>query len=72
MTFGRGLLHLWPLDPDATYLNHGTVGVTPRQVLEAQQSPDAFAEWILVQDLPVGGHVVRVLESGATISHARA
>ena len=37
MTFGRSFLSLWPLDPDATYLNHGTVGVTPRVVLEAQQ-----------------------------------
>jgi isopenicillin-N epimerase len=37
MTFGRSLLSLWPLDPDATYLNHGTVGVTPRALLEAQQ-----------------------------------
>jgi isopenicillin-N epimerase len=37
MTFGRSLLPLWPLDPDAIYLNHGTVGVTPRRVLEAQQ-----------------------------------
>ena len=37
MTFGRALLPLWPLDPDATYLNHGTVGVTPRRVLDAQQ-----------------------------------
>jgi isopenicillin-N epimerase len=37
MTFGRALLPLWPLDPDAIYLNHGTVGVTPRCVLEAQQ-----------------------------------
>ena len=31
------MLPLWPLDPAATYLNHGTVGVVPRQVLEAQQ-----------------------------------
>jgi isopenicillin-N epimerase len=37
MTFGRPLLPLWPLDPAAIYLNHGTVGVTPRRVLEAQQ-----------------------------------
>src|SRR6185436_2003712 len=37
VTFGRALLPLWPLDPDAIYLNHGTVGVTPRRVLEAQQ-----------------------------------
>ncbi len=38
MTFGRALLPLWPLDPDAIYLNHGTVGVPPRHVLEAQQA----------------------------------
>jgi isopenicillin-N epimerase len=37
MTFGRSLLPLWPLDPDATYLNHGTVGVTPHAVLDAQR-----------------------------------
>jgi isopenicillin-N epimerase len=37
MTFGRSMLPLWPLDPAATYLNHGTVGVTPRQVLDVQQ-----------------------------------
>ena len=28
----------WPLDRDITYLNHGTVGVTPRRVLAAQQA----------------------------------
>jgi isopenicillin-N epimerase len=38
MTFGRSMLPRWPLDPAATYLNHGTVGVAPRQVLEAQQA----------------------------------
>jgi isopenicillin-N epimerase len=37
MAFGRAsMLPLWPLDPAATYLNHGTVGVVPRPVLEAQ------------------------------------
>jgi len=35
--FGRSCLSLWPLDPAATYLNHGTVGVVPRQVLDAQR-----------------------------------
>jgi isopenicillin-N epimerase len=35
---GRGALRHWPLDPDITYLNHGTVGVTPRRVLAAQQA----------------------------------
>lgn len=34
--FGRSLLPLWPLDPTITYLNHGTVGATPRAVLAAQ------------------------------------
>ncbi len=37
MEFGRSLLALWPLDPAATYLNHGTVGVVPVRVAEAQQ-----------------------------------
>jgi isopenicillin-N epimerase len=36
--FGRPLLAHWYLDPDFTYLNHGTVGATPRVVLEAQHA----------------------------------
>ena len=28
--YGRHLLDLWLLDPDVAYLNHGTVGVTPK------------------------------------------
>ena len=36
--FGRSLLAEFPLDPSITYLNHGTVGVTPRRVLAAQQA----------------------------------
>jgi isopenicillin-N epimerase len=35
--FGSALDAEWPLDPTITYLNHGTVGVTPRRVLAAQQ-----------------------------------
>ena len=31
------MLEHWMLDPDCTYLNHGTVGATPRRVLEKQQ-----------------------------------
>lgn len=37
-TFGRDMLRHWPLDPECTYLNHGTVGVTPKRVLERQQA----------------------------------
>jgi isopenicillin-N epimerase len=35
--FGRAMLAHWGLDPAITYLNHGTVGATPRRVLAAQQ-----------------------------------
>jgi isopenicillin-N epimerase len=38
VTFGRPLRSLWPLDPELTYLNHGTVGVTPWAVLRAQEA----------------------------------
>lgn len=37
-TFGRPLLERWLLDPAVTYLNHGTVGATPRPVLAAQRA----------------------------------
>jgi isopenicillin-N epimerase len=37
-TFGRSMLQHWLLDPDITYLNHGTVGAPPRRVLEKQQA----------------------------------
>ena len=36
--FGRSFLDHWWLDPATTYLNHGTVGATPRVVLEAQHA----------------------------------
>jgi isopenicillin-N epimerase len=32
------MLEHWLLDPDCTYLNHGTVGATPRRVLQRQQA----------------------------------
>lgn len=38
MTYGRHLRSEWLLDPAITYLNHGTVGATPRRVLEAQRA----------------------------------
>jgi len=37
-SFGRSMLEHWLLDPAVTYLNHGTVGATPRRVLAAQQA----------------------------------
>jgi isopenicillin-N epimerase len=37
-SFGRALRAEWLLDPDITYLSHGTVGATPRRVLAAQQA----------------------------------
>ncbi|HEY4220793.1 MAG TPA: aminotransferase class V-fold PLP-dependent enzyme, partial [Myxococcota bacterium] len=36
-TFGRANLDQWLLDPAVTYLNHGTVGATPKRVLARQQ-----------------------------------
>jgi len=38
MTFGRAMRAEWTLDPEVTYLNHGTVGAVPRRVLAAQQA----------------------------------
>jgi len=37
-SFGRPMRAHWPLDPDLTYLNHGTVGVVPRRVMAVQQA----------------------------------
>jgi isopenicillin-N epimerase len=37
-TFGRSMLEHFLLDPDITYLNHGTVGVPPKRVLDKQQA----------------------------------
>ena len=36
--FGRAMRSEWMLDPDCTYLNHGTVGAPPRKVLAVQQA----------------------------------
>ncbi|HEX4955304.1 MAG TPA: aminotransferase class V-fold PLP-dependent enzyme [Thermoanaerobaculia bacterium] len=37
-SFGPAMLPDWPLEAGVTYLNHGTVGVTPKRVLAAQQA----------------------------------
>jgi isopenicillin-N epimerase len=36
--FGHAMREQWVLDPQITYLNHGTVGAPPRRVLERQQA----------------------------------
>jgi isopenicillin-N epimerase len=36
--FGRSMLEHWRLDPECTYLNHGTVGAPPTRVLRRQQA----------------------------------
>ncbi|MCL6530777.1 MAG: aminotransferase class V-fold PLP-dependent enzyme [Meiothermus ruber] len=36
--FGRAMRAHWFLDPSIIYLNHGTVGATPKQVLAVQQA----------------------------------
>ena len=38
MSFGRQWLREWSFEPDLIYLNHGTVGATPRVVQRAQQA----------------------------------
>lgn len=43
--FGAGMRAHWRLDPDVSYLNHGTVGATPLRVLAAQQEIRDLIEW---------------------------
>jgi isopenicillin-N epimerase len=63
-TFGRSFLAHWWLDPEITYLNHGTVGATPRVVLEAQHAwqrrieaqPASFLFRELIDAMPADPH----------------
>src|SRR4030095_4721923 len=38
LPFGKPMLAEWSFDPGTIYLNHGTVGVTPRRILAVQQA----------------------------------
>lgn len=38
IAFGHAAKELWPLEAGISYLNHGTVGVTPKAVLQAQSA----------------------------------
>ena len=50
MRYGRAIRHLWELAEDAAFLNHGSFGACPREVLAEQDrirrtmesAPDAF------------------------------
>ena len=76
--FGRAVRAEWPLDPTITYLNHGTVGVTPRRVLAAQQQirdeierqPSRFLlrELTSISVGPPGGEPPRMRQAAAAVA----
>ena len=77
MTFGRGMLEHWLLDPSNTYLNHGTVGATPRRVLRTQQAlrdemerqPSQFMLRELNGEQPMPGRTIsRLREASAAVA----
>lgn len=43
-TFGHAMLPEWSFEPGTTYLNHGTVGATPKRVTQAQDALRALFE----------------------------
>ncbi|MDP7548483.1 MAG: aminotransferase class V-fold PLP-dependent enzyme [Alphaproteobacteria bacterium] len=53
--FGHGMRDLWSLEAGAIYLNHGTVGVTPNEVMAAQwaikQRIEAHPARFMLRDL---------------------
>jgi isopenicillin-N epimerase len=56
--YGHGMRSLWPLDAGAIYLNHGTVGVTPVEVMAAQwdikQRIEAHPARFMLRDMKPG------------------
>ncbi len=76
--FGRPMLDRWFLDPAFTYLNHGTVGATPRRVLaeqrriveEIERQPAQFIlrETSNPHRLDVGGEPSRMRRAAAQVA----
>ena len=76
--FGPAIRAEWPLDPTITYLNHGTVGVTPRRMLAAQQQirdeielqPSRFLlrELTSISVGPPGGEPPRMRQAAAAVA----
>ena len=76
VTFGRALRGEWLLDPGVVYLNHATVGATPRRVLAAQQrmreeverQPAAFLIRGLAAAVDPGGGPYRMRAAAAEVA----
>lgn len=70
--YGRSLRPLWHLAPDARFLNHGSFGACPREVLAAQDrirvemesQPDVFFR----EGIAPGGGTTRLREAAARLA----
>src|SRR5665213_2476502 len=67
--FGRAALALFPLEPGAVYLNHGTVGVTPlavmRKRVEILDEIERHPARTMIRELMRLGTLMRADELGA-------
>jgi isopenicillin-N epimerase len=61
--FGRAMLAHFPLDPGGVYLNHGTVGVTPRAVMAARaailEDIERHPSRVMIRELMQRGTLMR-------------
>jgi isopenicillin-N epimerase len=69
--FGRAWRDEWMLDPAITYLNHGTVGATPRRVIAAQRQIQDEIERQPAQFLLRELSAIRVGAPSARVSRLR-